>query len=85
MRRTLSLVLLFAVAGLIAGYLLFAKVGGSYLQPTFLIGPADTVIGRLGQSAAGVSRIRTNILISGGVGAVVGGLVSGATGRRRRR
>ena len=85
MSRTIALIVLFAVVGLVAGYLLFAEVGGSYLKPTFLIGPADSMLGRIGQSAVGVEKIRTNIFIAGGVGAAVGLLLSFVTGGRRRR
>ena len=83
MSRIIALILLFAVVGLIAGYLLFAKMGNSYVKPTSLLRPADSALGRLGQKAVGIPKIRTNILIAGAVGAGVGLLLGAATGRRR--
>lgn len=83
MSKTVAFILLFAVLGLIAGYLLFAKMGGGYLSITTLLQPADNNVKGLLQKAVGIPKIRTNILISGAIGAGVGLLLSVAMGRRR--
>lgn len=82
MSRMVSLILLFAVIGLVVGYFLFAKVGGGYVRITSLIAPDESTLAGLVQKVRGIPQIRTNILISGAVGAGVGLLLSVARGRR---
>ena len=84
MSKIAAFVLLFAVLGLIAGYLLFAKMGGSYVKLTTLLQSTEQApLKGLIQKVGGIPKIRTNILISGAVGAGVGLLLSAVMGRRR--
>jgi len=82
--KTIAFILLLGLVGLIAGYLLFGKVGGSYVQITTLLKTPQSGLARLGQRMLGVEKVRENILIAGGVGAAAG-LLLGLAGRRSRR
>ena len=82
MNKTVSSVALFGIAGLIVGYLVFARVAGSYVSLQALLTPAQSGLARFGRSVAGIPEIRRNILLSGAAGAVVGFVVMNVLGRR---
>jgi hypothetical protein len=84
MKKPVSLVLLLGAAGLVAGYFLFGKTLGGYVPVMDLVSPPKDVLGRVANWAKQVDQIRQNILISGGVGAVLG-LVASFAGARSRR
>jgi len=67
-----KLSLIGAVLGLVAGYLLFGRVAGSYVSPIELIAPSSDVFSRLGRAITGVEEVRRQVLVSGGVGALAG-------------
>ena len=72
MTKTILTVITFAIAGLIIGYLLFGKIGDTYISLSTLLKPASNEIIALGQKVAGVTKIKNNIAICGGIGAIIG-------------
>lgn len=72
MRGVLSIALVLGIVGLVAGYFLFGKVAGSYVEIQALIFPSESVFKQLGNAIRGVEEIRRKILITGGAGLVVG-------------
>ncbi len=75
MNTIVKLSLIFGLIGLVAGYLLFGRVGGSYISPMELIAPSSDLFSRLGRAVRGVEEVRRQVLISGGVGALAGAAV----------
>lgn len=71
MKKTLLLVLILAILGLILGYIIFGKFGDDYVSLKIIFGSTNKV-GSIIKEISGVAKIRQNILISGGVGALVG-------------
>ncbi len=92
MRRLALIAALGGILGLVVGYALFASIGGVRLGLDALIsfersGELRSVVRRATETIVGIDRIRRNILISGGVGAVVcviGALFGRWDGVRRR-
>jgi len=82
--KTISSIVFMGILGLIVGYLLFAKVGNSYLRITDLLGLNQGVMAAIGSKLYKYDAVRQNILIAGGVGALVG-LVLSLGARRPRR
>lgn len=76
MRNPLTAALLFGVLGLVVGYLIFGRVGGSFVPPLDLVRMPDNIFQELGQAVRGIQEVRRSILISGGVGVAVGILYS---------
>ena len=89
MKRILVWIVLAAVLGLAAGYLIFARGDGGYLSVKTLLRPSRGALDELVRSVRGIQKIRESILLCGALGAgigLVGGLLSarGSRGRRRR-
>lgn len=76
MRNPIVSALLFGVLGLVVGYLIFGRTGGSFVPVLDLIRLPDNIFQELGQAVRGIREIRRNILIAGGVGLGVGLLYS---------
>lgn len=70
------------VAGLVFGYLVFGRIAGEYIGLDTLFQSSSNVLEDAFRSLTGLKEARQNILISGGVGAVLG-LVVGAVLSRR--
>ena len=75
MRKIILSAIILGVVGLVAGYVLFGKIGNSYISLQNLIIPSKSVLKQLGNTLIGVDEARRNILITGGVGAVFGIIV----------
>lgn len=77
---------LLAIAGLVVGYLAFSNIPlvNQRYSIEALLQPAEGELGRMVQDLAGIRAARRDILLSGGVGLVLG-LVAGAVVGRRRR
>ena len=71
MKKALILVLVFAILGLFAGYFIFGKIGDEYLSLKTVFGSSSKV-GSFLKDISGIAKIRQNIFISGGVGALIG-------------
>ena len=76
MRNPVASALVFAVVGLVVGYLIFGRVGGGFVPVMDLIQVPENLFQRLGEAARGIQDIRRNILLAGGVGLAVGVLYS---------
>jgi hypothetical protein len=91
MRRAIVLIVVLGLAGLVVGYLVFARTEGGYVRLEALFRPARHGLDRLVRKVTGIETMRRNILISGAVGAALGLVLGVATGggsartRRRRR
>ncbi|OFX24605.1 MAG: hypothetical protein A2041_01080 [Bacteroidetes bacterium GWA2_31_9b] len=72
MKKSIILILLFGILGLVAGYFLFGKIGGEYVNIKTIFSTSSNAIESLGRKIAGIEKIKQNILISGGVGGLVG-------------
>ncbi len=72
MKQTITIVILFAIVGLILGYLFFGKIAGEYVSVSTLLKPASNELVSLGQKLSGIDKVRNNIAICGGIGAILG-------------
>ncbi|MFP4492047.1 MAG: hypothetical protein ACLFNZ_11270 [Spirochaetaceae bacterium] len=72
MKNFIGPAIIFGVIGLIAGYFLFGKVAGSYIEIQALIMPSDSILGQIGNTIRGVEEVRRKVLVSGVTGAVIG-------------
>lgn len=75
MHKILTNAIFLGILGLVAGYFLFGKVGGSYIGLKALIVPGDSLLSQVGNKLRGVETIRQNILLAGGAGAVIGAVL----------
>ncbi|MFP4330098.1 MAG: hypothetical protein ACOC28_03695 [Alkalispirochaetaceae bacterium] len=86
MKRLGSIVLLCGVVGLVVGYLIFGRMGNSYVAISTLITGSENILQRAARRVTGIDEMRRNILLMGAGGAVLGLVASGfAPGGRRRR
>lgn len=76
MKRTIIFVVIFIVIGLVLGYVIFGRISGEYIGMRAIFTSSDNVLESLGRSITGLKEIKQNILISGGVGGVVGLIIS---------
>jgi hypothetical protein len=72
MKRILSYVIFFAIIGLVVGYLLFGKIAGEYVNIKTIFGSASNPFESFGRNISGLTSMKQNIFISGGIGAVLG-------------
>ena len=75
MKNPIVSVILFAIVGLILGYLIFGRISGEYVDISTIFHSSSGALESFGRKVAGLTKMRQNILISGGVGAVVGYIV----------
>jgi len=71
MKRNILIIVLLTILGLIVGYLLFGKIAGEYISITSIFSNSGGSLGEFGRSISGISKIRNNMLISGGAGFVL--------------
>jgi hypothetical protein len=74
--KKISLVLAFATAGLIVGYLFFGKWGGEYVSLKTLFAFGDNGFQSAFRSISGIEDMRNKVLLCGAAGAVLGLLLS---------
>ncbi|MCU4165194.1 hypothetical protein [Carboxylicivirga caseinilyticus] len=72
MKRNILIILILTVLGLLLGYLLFGKIAGEYLSISTIFSNSGGSLGDFGRNITGISKIRNNILITGGAGFVLG-------------
>jgi hypothetical protein len=76
MKKTGLLILVFAIIGLILGYLIFGRISGEYVSLDLIFQESDNVIEKLGRNISGLKEMKQNILISGGAGGLLGLVIS---------
>lgn len=76
MKKSITLIVVFAIIGLILGYLIFGRISGEYVGLDVIFNQSDNAIESLGRQLAGIQKMKQNILISGGGGAIVGFVIS---------
>jgi len=76
MKRIITYTLVLAVIGLILGYFIFGRISGEYIEIRAIFTSSDNVLESIGRSITGLKEIKQNILISGGVGAVLGLIIA---------
>ena len=81
MRKFVITVVACAAIGFMIGYLQFGSAGGEYIPIGELLSPPRGLFGEVTQRLRGIHHARRNVLLAGGVGAVVGMF---AFGMRRR-
>ena len=85
MRNIIIFGIVLAVLGLLFGYLVFGKIAGEYVSvKTLFTSSSGSVIKGLVQKVVGITTIRRNILISGGVGLVAGIILGAALVMKKR-
>lgn len=75
MKKYISYVVIFGLIGLIFGYLFFGKIAGDYVSIKTIFGSSENVMESLGRNISGLTNMKQNILISGGIGAVIGFII----------
>jgi hypothetical protein len=76
MKKSVLLIVLFAIIGLVVGYLIFGRISGEYVSLDLIFQQSESGLESFGRKLAGIASMKQNILISGGVGAVVGFVIS---------
>lgn len=76
MKKTISYLIIFAIIGLIVGYLFFGKIAGEYVELTTIFNSSENALESFGRSISGIKEMKQNILISGGVGAILGVVIA---------
>ncbi|MCK5171170.1 MAG: hypothetical protein KAQ75_14925 [Bacteroidales bacterium] len=76
MRKFIIYILVFAVLGLIIGYLIFGKFGDEYVHLKTIFSSSKSAIGSFGRNISGLAKMKQNILFSGGIGAVLGLIIA---------
>ncbi len=89
LRNVIGFIIIFGIVGFIVGYFIFGHPGGNFVPLDRLVGIRSGGLFRQAGSSLlsafqGVPQIRTNILYSGIVGAVVGLVVNLAARSGRR-
>lgn len=76
MKKFIIYFLLFGILGLIIGYLLFGKIGNEYINVKHIFSTSKSALGSFGRSISGIAQMKQNIMISGGIGAVIGFIIA---------
>lgn len=84
MKQIVTTAVVVGVLGLVVGYVIFARSGGSYMNPIDVFFPGSDLLSQIGDTISGGERIRRNVLLSGAVGAVVGAAFRFGQGYRGR-
>lgn len=71
MKKTIILILILGILGLAIGYFFFGKIGDDYVSIKTIFGSSSKV-GSFLKDLTGVAKMKQNILISGGIGALLG-------------
>jgi hypothetical protein len=76
MKKSVILILVFLIIGLVLGYLIFGRMAGEYVSLNAIFSQSENALESIGRNIAGLEQMRQNILISVGVGGVVGLILS---------
>ena len=72
MKNIFISIIIFGILGLIVGYLFFGKIAGEYVSIQSIFQSSGNALESFGRKLSGLNNIRQNILVSGGVGGVIG-------------
>ena len=75
MKNPIASIIIFAIIGLVLGYLIFGRISGDYVSISTIFKSSSGALESFGRKLAGISKMRQNILISGGIGGIVGYVV----------
>ncbi len=75
MKKYITYILIFAILGLIVGYLIFGKFAGDYVSLSTIFGSSDNALETFGRNVSGLNSMKQNILISGAIGAILGFII----------
>lgn len=75
MKKYILYILVFGIIGLIFGYLLFGKIAGDYVSIKTIFSSSENALESFGRNISGITSMKQNILISGGIGAVLGVII----------
>lgn len=76
MKRTGLFILVFLIIGWVLGYLIFGRIAGEYVSLEVVFSQSESALESLGRNISGLKEMKQNIIISGGVGGVVGLILS---------
>ena len=76
MKKLVLYVLFFGVLGLITGYLIFGKFGGDYVHLKTIFSSSKSAIESFGRNISGIAKMKQNILVSGGIGGILGIIIA---------
>lgn len=82
MKKYIIFILVFAIIGLVVGYFIFGRIQGEYIALDTIFSSSENIVESLGRDIAGLESIKQNIMISGGVGALLGLIIRIFTGRK---
>jgi len=82
--KTVVFLILFALLGLIVGYVIFAKVQDKYISPEHFFTKQEGVRDYISAKILNLEQRRRNILISGAVGAIVGLFFGAITSKKKK-
>ena len=72
MKKHIIFLVVFSILGLVVGYLFFGKIASEYVSISTIFSSSGGSLESIGRKITGIAAMRQNILISGGVGAIVG-------------
>ena len=72
MKKLILFIIIFGIIGLAVGYLFFGKIGGDYISIKTIFSTSENALQSFGRKISGLEDIKKNILISGGVGGIIG-------------
>lgn len=76
MKKTILLIIVFAILGLVFGYLVFGRLAGEYVSIDTIFNQSENVVESFGRRISGLRQMKQNILISGGGGVLIGFIIS---------
>jgi len=75
MKKYITYILIFGIIGLIFGYFLFGKVAGEYISIKTILSSSTNAFESFGRNISGLTHMKQNILISGGIGGFIGYII----------
>lgn len=72
MKKLILFIIIFGIIGLVIGYLFFGKIAGDYINLKTIFSVSENALQSFGRKISGLEDIKKNILISGGIGGIIG-------------
>ncbi len=80
--KAVAFLVLFAIIGLIVGYVIYGKINDEYVDPTQIFVPRKGVVGFGIKKLYNLEEKRKGILIAGAIGGIIGLFLGIATRKR---